>query len=182
MMISNLQSARALVQADLNHARKVLDLWSQQVSDLEKALEQIDAVGESRNALSNEYKGARNGALRLMNAAASGTAAKGGRKPKAQAAPAGAAKKRRAKLQSDSPDTVASAAEGAKGERSRKPNKGAAHRKLGKVEAKYKDPHSDKTWSGRGRRPAWFTGAPEQYLIPSGSMQHEAASVSSAVH
>jgi DNA-binding protein H-NS len=182
MMISNLQSARALIQADLNHARKVLDLWSQQVSDLEKALQQIDAVGDSRKILSNEYKGARGGAPRLMNAATPGTAARDGRKPKIQAAATGTAKKRRAKLQSGSPDTVASAAEGGNDERSRKPSTGAVNRKPGKVEAKYKDPHSDKTWSGRGRRPAWFTGAPEQYLIPSGSLQHEAASASSAVH
>src|SRR5438067_1031814 len=51
MMISNLQSARALIQADLDHARKVLELWTQQVNDLERALEQINTVGESRHAL-----------------------------------------------------------------------------------------------------------------------------------
>jgi hypothetical protein len=39
-MIYNLQSARALlIQADLGHARKVLELWLQQASDLERALE-----------------------------------------------------------------------------------------------------------------------------------------------
>lgn len=27
----------------------------------------------------------------------------------------------------------------------------------GKVAAKYKDPDSDKTWSGRGRKPVWVT-------------------------
>ena len=30
---------------------------------------------------------------------------------------------------------------------------------------KYKDPASDKTWSGRGRRPAWLSGDPDQYLV-----------------
>jgi hypothetical protein len=31
---------------------------------------------------------------------------------------------------------------------------------------KYRDPTSDKTWSGRGRRPAWLSGDPDQYLVP----------------
>jgi hypothetical protein len=30
---------------------------------------------------------------------------------------------------------------------------------------KYKDPASDKTWSGRGRRPAWLSGDPDGYLV-----------------
>jgi DNA-binding protein H-NS len=34
-----------------------------------------------------------------------------------------------------------------------------------KPPAKYKDPNSDKTWSGLGRRPAWFSGAADQYAI-----------------
>lgn len=173
-MISNLQSARALIQADLNHARKVLDLWTRQVSDLEKALEQIDTVGNSRRALSEQYKGA----PRLMSADASGTT-RGARKSKAGAAAAGAAKGRRAKAKHASPN----ADQGEKAVRARKAGKGnAAGRKAGKLEAKYKDPHSDKTWSGRGRRPAWFVGAPEQYLIQPAAIQHEAAGASSTVH
>lgn len=49
-MVNNLNAARTLIQADLDHARNVLELWNHQVGDLEKALEQIDAVGNSRNA------------------------------------------------------------------------------------------------------------------------------------
>jgi hypothetical protein len=48
-MVTNLNAARTLIQADLDHARNVLELWNHQVGDLEKALEQIDAVGNSRS-------------------------------------------------------------------------------------------------------------------------------------
>lgn len=177
-MISNLQSARALILADLNHARKVLDLWTHQVSDLERALEQIDTVGDSRKALSDEYKGGRNGAPRLMAAEAAGTA-KRGRKRKDDAVMAGAGKKRSAKASGAGSDSV----QGVRTGRAKKANSGqSGTRKTGKVAAKYRDPLSDKTWSGRGRRPAWFTGAPEQYLIPPSSAQHEADGTSSTVH
>jgi hypothetical protein len=30
---------------------------------------------------------------------------------------------------------------------------------------KYKDQAPDKTWSGRGRRPAWMRGDPDQYVV-----------------
>jgi len=30
---------------------------------------------------------------------------------------------------------------------------------------KYKDFASNKTWSGRGRRPAWLRGDPDHYLV-----------------
>jgi chromosomal replication initiation ATPase DnaA len=40
-MISNINSARALIQADLDHARNVLQLWQDQVKELEGALEQL---------------------------------------------------------------------------------------------------------------------------------------------
>src|ERR1700712_2886486 len=56
-MISNLNSARALIQADLDHARNVLQLWQDQVTVLEGALGQLDAVDASRNVLRVEYQG-----------------------------------------------------------------------------------------------------------------------------
>jgi len=34
-----------------------------------------------------------------------------------------------------------------------------------KVPAKYKDPVSGKTWSGRGRTPLWINGNAQQYAI-----------------
>jgi len=34
-----------------------------------------------------------------------------------------------------------------------------------KVPAKYKDPVSGKTWSGRGRTPLWVNGNVQQYAI-----------------
>jgi DNA-binding protein H-NS len=69
------------------------------------------------------------------------------------------------------------------GARGRKAGKGnGAGRKTGRVAAKYKDPNSDKTWSGRGRRPAWFVGTPEQYLINPASMQNGDTASPSTVH
>ncbi|MBK4738486.1 H-NS histone family protein [Noviherbaspirillum pedocola] len=182
-MISNLQSARALILADLNHARKVLDLWAHQVHVLEKALEQIDTVGNSRKALSEEYKGGRNGAPRLMAAEATGIAKKG-RKRKEGSVTASTGKKRTARVHEDkTSDAGSESVQEAKAGKGKKANTGMSRsRKTSRVAAKYKDPLSDKTWSGRGRRPAWFTGAPEQYLISSSSTQHEAGNTSSTVH
>lgn len=54
---SNLPSAQALIQADLDHARHVMPLWSDQVSNLENALAQIDDVGNSRAALRGQRQG-----------------------------------------------------------------------------------------------------------------------------
>lgn len=179
MMISNLQSARALIQADLDHARKVLEMWSQQVSDLERALAQIDAVGESRKALKEQYTVGRNSAPRLAPPAASNPT-RGGRKPKTEAESAGTTKKQRAKSSGRSSDSVASPAGAGKTARIKK--KAAVSAKAQKAEAKYRDPNSDKTWSGRGRRPAWFVGEPEQYRIDHAALGHEASTASSAVH
>lgn len=68
--MSNLNTARSLIQADLDHARQVLDLWTHQVSELERALEQIDAVGTSRDALRVEYRGLNSQDLALEKPAA----------------------------------------------------------------------------------------------------------------
>ncbi|WP_234485025.1 EAL domain-containing protein [Noviherbaspirillum pedocola] len=180
MMISNLQSARALIQADLDHARKVLELWSQQVNELERALEQIDSVGESRQALKDQYTGGRNPAPRLMAPASRPT--RSGPKPKAEEPPAGTTKKQRAKSQGRSSDSSASSAGDGKAGAVKKAKKLAVRGTARKVEAKYKDLNSDKTWSGRGRRPAWFVGEPEQYLISPGSSQQAASGTLSTVH
>ena len=143
-MISNLASARALLQADLEHARNVLDLWAHQVAELEKALAQLDAVVASRDALRGKYQA-------LAHAAQGGVAslpepARRGRKPGANAAKA-------------AKDVEAGSA--------RKADAGKRVRKQpGKsLPARYKDPASDKTWSGRGRRPAWLVGERDKYAI-----------------
>jgi hypothetical protein len=181
MMISNLQSARALIQADLDHARKVLELWSQQVSDLERALEQIDSVGESRQALKEQYTGGRSAAPRLMPPAAPGSA-RGNRKLKSEATPTGATKKQRAKSPERSAGGVATSHRDGKAGAIKKAKKAPLSGKVKKIAAQYKDPNSDKTWSGRGRRPAWFVGDPEQYKIQPAAIQQETATASSAMH
>lgn len=38
-------------------------------------------------------------------------------------------------------------------------------RKRGPVEPKYLDPKTGKTWSGRGRMPAWLGSNPKRFLI-----------------
>src|SRR5436189_5644183 len=81
-MATNLNTAKTLVQADLDHARNVLNLWTHQVEELEKALEQIAAVGNSRDALRVEYQG---GAARGPSpdcSVAADAKPKRGRKPK----------------------------------------------------------------------------------------------------
>jgi DNA-binding protein H-NS len=180
MMISNLQSARALIQADLDHARRVLELWTQQVIDLENALEQIDAVGESRKALKENYVGGRSAAPRLASTNTSDATPRG-RRAKAEAAPAAGAKQQRARSQDRSADGGPSSVQGGKDGRTRKANKTAVHGNTRKVEAKYKDPNSDKTWSGRGRRPTWIVGNADKYRIQSTTIPHE-ATASSPVH
>lgn len=179
-MISNLQSARALIQADLDHARKVLELWAQQVMDLEHALEQIDAVGESRKALKENYAGGRSAVPRLASANAS-DATRGGRKAKEEATTAGGAKQQRARSQGRSADGSPGSVQGGKTGRARKAKKMAVQGNTRKPEAKYKDPNSDKTWSGRGRRPAWLVGDADQYRIQSPTIPHQ-TTASSSVH
>ncbi len=140
-MISNLTSARALLQADLEHARNVLDLWAHQVAELEKALAQLDAVVTSRDALRGKYQA-------LAHAAQGGMPslpepARRGRKPGANAT-------------KDKDEISARKADGGKSPR----------KKAGNVlPARYKDPQSDKTWTGRGRPPAWLVGERDKYAI-----------------
>ncbi|MBV8273176.1 MAG: H-NS histone family protein [Cupriavidus sp.] len=42
---------------------------------------------------------------------------------------------------------------------------GAAARKTSSLPPKYRDPKTGKTWSGRGRAPAWLGKRPERFLI-----------------
>nr|WP_314626675.1 H-NS family nucleoid-associated regulatory protein [uncultured Noviherbaspirillum sp.] len=173
-MASNLITARSLIQADLDHARSVLGLWTHQVEELEKALAQIDAVGSSRDALRVQYQGAGARAPALQApapaAAASENKPRRGRKPKSgsdggqakgAASVSGPGAKRGRKL---AERNAVSEARNAKSGKPASAGKAGANRA-----AKYKDPNSDKTWSGLGRRPGWFVGAPEQYAMqPSG--------------
>ena len=172
--MSNLNTARSLIQADLDHARQVLDLWSRQVSELERALEQIDAVGTSRDALQVEYRGSNTRALALEKPAAPKEGKRRGRKPKNAE---GTAAKKGSQANSDIAakrsrrlaERSTARAEQVTDAKAAKPTKGKAGKSKATPEAKFKDPNSDKTWSGRGRRPFWMTGDAQQYAIGSES-------------
>lgn len=156
-MISNLASARALIQADLDHARSVLALWTDQVSELEKALEQISLVNNSRTAL----RGASQAQKGSLQGLAAGNGANGkarrGRKPKdaTAAQPDGNVKRQRAakaastsaksKTAEDVPRMVRRAPRGTTTQVEKK-------RAVPGV-AKYRDPNTNQTWTGHGRRP-----------------------------
>lgn len=174
-MASNLSSAKALIQADLDHARNVLRLWENQVAELESALTQLQAVDASRNMLRVEYQGQKGGVSRLgadpseasLSTAATqakGQAAKPGRKS-AKVKPGTAIKtprKERASKAAAVPRDVNEA-----------PARKAAKKSKASPAVKYKDPASDKTWSGRGRKPGWLSGDPDQYLVSNLSSQRE---------
>jgi DNA-binding protein H-NS len=162
-MISNLASARALLQADLDHARSVLNLWAHQVAELEKALQQIDAVSVSRDGLRAQYQATKEAGPILGAPAAIDKPARRGRKPK-QAASVSAASKASsvhgpAKRGRKAADTTSArtARPAAKVKRTTADN--------GAASPKYQDPKSGKTWTGRGRHPLWLKGDPSQYLI-----------------
>ena len=168
--MNNLNRARSLIQADLDHARQVLDLWTHQVSELERALEQIAAVGTSRDALQVEYRGSNSQGLALEKPAAQTEGKKRGRKPKTAnvtAAPKSAkagvdiGAKRSRKLAARSTARAGQVTDA----KAAKPTQTKAGKSKPTPEAKFKDPNSEKTWSGRGRRPFWMTGDAQQYAI-----------------
>lgn len=173
-MASNLITARSLIQADLDHARSVLELWTHQVEELEKALEQIDAVSNSRNALRVQYQGTTPRTPALDAPATSQEKPRRGRKPgsvnggnksTSAAAATGITSKRGRKLAERSTLANAQVSESKHGKSGKSGKAGAASKANGKRAAKYQDPQSGKTWSGLGRRPAWFVGAPEQFAL-----------------
>jgi DNA-binding protein H-NS len=170
-MASNLNTAKTLIQADLDHARNVLTLWTRQVAELEKALEQMEAVGNSRAALRVEYQTGATPAPSIDSPTPVNGKAKRGRKPK-NPGDSTLTKSREstttltAKHGRKLADRITAAPEQVSEAPSRKTRKITAA-KNGRTmpAAKYKDPDSDKTWSGRGRRPGWFTGPVDQYEI-----------------
>jgi DNA-binding protein H-NS len=170
-MVTNLNTAKSLIQADLDHARNVLKLWTQQVAELEKALEQIEAVGSSRNALRVEYQAGAARGPAPDSSSAGDAKPKRGRKPKnpegSPSTPSRAsATTLTAKRGRKFADRVTVAPEQVSEAPARKTRKVAGAKKdRAKPAPKYKDPNSDKTWSGLGRRPAWFSGDAEQYSI-----------------
>jgi DNA-binding protein H-NS len=175
--MSNLNTARSLIQADLDHARQVLELWTHQVSELERALEQIAAVGTSRDALRVEYRGSNSQALALEKPAAQTEGKKRGRKPKT-ADVNGAPKSVKAGVDIRAKRSR-KLAERSTARAGQVTDAKSAKTKAGKSkptpEAKFKDPKSDKTWSGRGRRPFWMTGDTKQYAIGSGKQNPASA-------
>ncbi len=168
-MISNLASARALIQADLDHARSVLALWTDQVSELEKALEQISLVDNSRTALRGAYQGQKGSLPGLAAGNGANGKARRGRKPKQATAaqPDGKGKKQRAATSASTSAKSKTAEESPRVTR-RSPRATTTQMEKKRAvpgAAKYRDPNSDKTWTGHGRRPGWMVGAPEQYVI-----------------
>lgn len=177
-MISNLESARSLVKADLEHARGVLDLWNRQVTELEKTLDQMESVGQSQVALRDQHTGVKAiGASLLTAEKAAQKGGKRGPKPKAAAsvepevastskeerAPKKTAKAGKAKAAAAEKPARANAEKPAKAVRAKKSV--AAKKRGGAPQPKFKDPNSDKTWAGQGRRPLWMTGDLQQYAI-----------------
>lgn len=170
-MISNLSSARALIQADLDHAHQVLQLWQAQVAELEKALGQLDAVNASRDVLRVEYQGSKGDASMLGMEAAAANARSSGKRPgtrvkrgNAEAAIAqksvptkGSRKQRMSTAGSTAPVDGASDAS--------MPRRRGPGKKPQVAAVKYRDPASGKTWSGRGRKPLWLSGDADQYLV-----------------
>ncbi|MCA3184056.1 H-NS histone family protein [Cupriavidus sp.] len=49
--------------------------------------------------------------------------------------------------------------------RGRPAGSGAAQKAASALPPKYRDPKTGKTWSGRGRAPAWLGKRPERFLI-----------------
>ena len=170
-MVTNLNTAKSLIQADLDHARNVLNLWTQQVAELEKALEQIEAVSNSRNALLIEYQAGSARGPSPDSSAADEAKPKRGRKPKnpegsASTQSRASATTLMAKRSRKLANRVTVAREQVSEAPARKTRKAAgAKKERAKPPAKYRDPNSDKTWSGLGRRPAWFSGEADQYAI-----------------
>jgi len=170
-MISNLNSARALIQADLDHARNVLQLWQDQVTVLEEALGRLDAVDASRNVLRVEYQGQK-GSDSMLNT--DSTAArdispgkrsdareKQGGTQSASAQKTGSAKvPKKQRISKENPATSTNSGSDTPGPKRTGPGK-----KQKATAAKYRDPASDKTWSGRGRKPNWLSGDADQYLV-----------------
>ncbi|MBV0881271.1 H-NS histone family protein [Noviherbaspirillum sp. L7-7A] len=162
-MISNLASARALLQADLEHARSVLNLWAHQVAELEKALQQIDAVSVSRDGLQAQYQATKEAGPLLGAPAAIGKPPRRGRKPGQTASTSAASKAgsvhapaRRGRKAADTGSARTSGPAG-------RVKRTAAGN--GSASPKYQDPTSGRTWTGRGRHPLWLKGDPGQYLI-----------------
>lgn len=170
-MATNLNTAISLIQADLDHARNVLKLWTQQVGELEKALEQMEAVGNSRDALRVEYQAGAARTPSLDSSVTENAKPKRGRKPKNPAASASTKSRAStvpltAKQGRKLADRVTAAPAQVTEAPTGKTRKAAgAKKERTKPAAKYQDPNSDKTWSGLGRRPAWFSGAADQYVI-----------------
>jgi DNA-binding protein H-NS len=169
-----------LIQADLDHARHVMALWSDQVVELEKALEQIDAVGDSRAALRGEHQEQQGRAPALTTGNGLEIKAKRGRKPKLKGAASNAevAKPKKQRAAQSSAESIGSKAADRAGSTTDSPGKTGKKRALKKIVlsgvAKYQDPDTGKTWTGHGRRPRWMVGAPETYLIE-GRAGHQAA-------
>ena len=180
--MSNLSTARSLIQADLAHARNVLNLWTAQVSELEQVLLQIEAVGTSRSALHVEYRSLKNQELAVEKSAAS-DAPKRGRKPKnANGASGTKSGKTGLNITARRSGKLAERSASQAGQVTTTKVAKAPKSKTGKVNApaiaKFKDTNSEKTWSGRGRRPLWMSGDPQQYAI--GSKNPSSAGESSA--
>jgi hypothetical protein len=130
-----------------------------------------------------EYRGSNSQALALEKPAAQTEGKRRGRKPKTTdvtAAPKSAKagvdiRAKRSRKLAERSTARAGQVTDAKAASS---TKAKAGKSKPTPEAKFKDPDSDKTWSGRGRRPFWMTGDAKQYAI--GSEKQNPASAARA--
>jgi hypothetical protein len=185
-IMSNLSTARSLIQADLAHARNVLNLWTNQVSELEQTLLQIEAVGTSRSALHVEYRGLKSQELAVEKSAPS-DAPKRGRKPKnANGASGTKSNKAGLNISARRSGKLAERSASQEGQVTTAKVAKAPKSETGKVNApaiaKFKDTNSEKTWSGRGRRPLWMSGDPQQYAIGSKNQSSAVDSSATSTH
>lgn len=141
------------------------------MKELEGALGQLDAVEASRDVLRIEYQG-REGGESMLNtdsgAARNNSPGKrsGSREKQEGVRSATAQKKvltKAPKKQRISKEN-AGAPSDMVGDTPKSKRRGPGKKQKATV-VMYRDPASDKTWSGRGRKPNWLSGDADQYLV-----------------
>lgn len=143
------------------------------MKELEGALGQLDAVEASRDVLRIEYQGREGGESMLhtdSGAARNNSLGKrSGSREKQEGVRSTTAqkkvltkaprKKRILKENAGAPSDMV-------GDTPKpKPKRRGPSKKQKATVVMYRDPASDKTWSGRGRKPNWLSGDADQYLV-----------------
>jgi DNA-binding protein H-NS len=148
-----------------------LQLWQDHVTELEGALGQLDAVDASRNVLRLEYQG-KKGADSMLNTDSTAvrdiaSGKRSGSGEKQVVARSATARKtvsakvpRKQRILKENPLASTNIGSDMPSPKRRGPGK-----KQKASTVKYRDPGSDETWSGRGRKPSWMRGDADQYLV-----------------